>query len=80
MVETSHGVEASRIPFFFMTRVEIFNNLKASRIWQRFNDEEPLWRDAFLLYNAVHGLSGKEGLRMNCNKCINIVREWLEKP
>lgn len=62
-----------------MTKAEIIHKLKSSNRLNRFDSENPDWRDAFLLYNAVHGLAGKEQLRMNCGSCFRTVRDWLER-
>lgn len=65
-----------------MTKSEILDRLKWNRDYNpmfgtcHFRDSEP-WRDAFTYYNAVHGLSGKEAMRMNCTKCFEEVRDWL---
>lgn len=40
----------------------------------RFKDNTE-WRNAFLLYNAVHGTD----LKMNCSKCFTKVRDWIKK-
>ncbi len=61
-----------------MNKQELIDRLKASRNWNHFNDCQE-WQDAFLLYNAVHGLSGKEVLRMNCTRCFNTVKDWLQQ-
>jgi hypothetical protein len=53
-----------------MTRTEVKNNLGA-QIYRYDNTQE--WRDAFLLYNAVHGTK----LKPNCGKCFEKVKEWL---
>lgn len=49
-----------------------------NRDWNHFHNDSPHWQDAFLLYNATHGLEGKERLRMSCSKCFLTVKEWLE--
>lgn len=65
-----------------MTRQQIIDNIKAAHQWNTFcsncDDWLVVWFDAYTLYDATHGLIGKEKMRMNCNSCFNIVKDWLE--
>lgn len=65
-----------------MTKSDLINRLKANRDYNpdlgtcHFRDSDP-WRDAFTYYNAVHGLTGHDMMRMNCTRCFETVKEWL---
>lgn len=60
-----------------MNKQQIIDRLKAARDWNHFRDSDA-WRDAFLFYNATHGLTGNNTLKMSCSRCFVTVREWLE--
>lgn len=62
-----------------MTKTEVYQALKTYNELHHFRNDSEHWNNAFLLYNAAHGLDGKERLRMSCSKCFVMVREWLQR-
>jgi len=64
---------------YFMTKQSLIDRLKSARDWNHYRNDSKNWEDAFLFYNASHGLDGKERLRMSCSRCFQTVRDWLEK-
>lgn len=65
-----------------MTRQEIIDRIKVARQWNHYcsncGEWLEVWQDAFTLYDATHGLTGKEKMRTNCHGCFNTVKAWLE--
>lgn len=58
-----------------MSREQLRDHMKASRVIHRFDSDSPEWKQAFKL--AI--LSGMENMDMECSKCITKVKEWIEK-
>jgi len=57
-----------------MTREQLRDHMKASRLIQRFDSEAIEWKHAFKLAKKA----GMENMDMGCYGCIKKVREWLE--
>lgn len=61
--------------YTFMTKEEIYNQLKASRELHTANPGSKLWKEAFKLYQQERG----EKLDMGCNKCFQKVLDWIQQ-
>lgn len=58
-----------------MNREQLRDYMRASREIHRYDPENVCWKHAFKLAKT----SGFENMDMQCNSCIQKVREWLEK-
>lgn len=58
-----------------MAKEEILHRLKVTGQLQTMDDTKE-WRDAFGLYNSVHGMKFKP--KDFCQKCFNLVSSWLQ--
>jgi len=58
-----------------LTKEDILHRLKTSRQLQTMDDTKE-WRDAFDLYNTVHGT--KMRVKDFCTKCFNKVSFWIQ--
>ena len=76
----NHAKYFSQVEFLFMkitemTREQLRDHMKASRIINRFDSESKEWQQVFKLAR----LSGMENMDMECSGCIKKVTEWLER-
>lgn len=58
-----------------MTREQLRDYMKASRLIYRYDREDVAWKHAFALAKK----SGLENMDMDCTGCIRKVKEWLER-
>lgn len=56
-----------------MTKQELKNAIQAKGIMHTTKSQDPLWKEAFDLYNRTN----RQSQRISCGACWNKVREWL---
>jgi hypothetical protein len=58
-----------------MNKEELYNYMRASREWNRYDSTSATWKRAFQLAKQ----SGLENMDMSCGSCIDKVRKFMER-
>jgi hypothetical protein len=65
----------TQVVFLFMTKEEVYTQLKVTKELHTANRGSKLWKEAFSLYEKATGVK----LDLGCNKCFQRVLDWLNE-